>query len=299
MPGLQQFVAFAETAKQGGFAAAARQLGTAPSTISKSVQRLEDSLGVKLFHRTTRQVTLTPDGQRMYQRCQRVLAELEDLRADASGARETLSGTLRIDLPVFYGKRFVMPLLADLRRRHPELKMDISLTDLQVDLVRSGIDLAVRIGPLRDSSLVAQRVDRQALVLCGSPAYLAEHGTPHSMADLQRHALIVFRLPNTGRDRSWQLREQGRAVDYVPHPHVRVGETEGLVEAVKLGMGLCQVPDMLVQDEIASGALQEVLPTMRPPAMPIHIVYPSGRLLPARVRVTIDALQSLKHRLPG
>jgi DNA-binding transcriptional LysR family regulator len=299
MPGLQQFVAFAETAKQGGFAAAARRLGAAPSTVAKSVQRLEEGLGVKLFHRTTRQVTLTPDGERLYQRCQRVLTELEDLQADASGARQTLSGTLRIDLPVFYGKHFVLPLLAALRRQHPQLEMDISLTDLQVDLVRSGIDLAVRIGALKDSTLVAQRVDRQQLMLCASPAYLAAHGTPRCIDDLAAHATVVFRLPNTGRDRSWQFQQQGQALEYTPHPHVRMSETEGLLEAMRLGMGLCQVPDMLVQASMARGELQEVLPDLRPPAMPIHIVYPSGRLLPARVRAAIDMLQALRQRLPA
>lgn len=298
MPGLQQYIAFAETAKHGGFAAAARELGMAPSTLAKAVSRLEESLGVRLFHRTTRLVTLTPDGERLFERCQRVLAEIEDLQAEASGTRAAVSGTLRVDLPVFYGRRFVMPLLAGLQRRHPGLRLDIRLTDVVVDLVRDGIDLAVRIGALRDSTLVARRVDRQGLVLCASPAYLAARGTPLRLADLAEpaHAAIMFRLPTSGRDRPWQLREQGRPVELMPPAAVRVSETEGLLEALRLGMGLCQVPDHLVADDLARGTLQEVLPGLRPEPLPIHIVHPGGRLLPARVKVAIEALEALRHR---
>ena len=297
--GLQQFIAFAETAKHGGFAAAARELGSAPSTLAKAVARLEAALGVKLFHRTTRQVTLTPDGERLFERCQRVLAEVEDLQADASGTRAAPAGTLRIELPVFYGKTFVMPILAELCRRHPALRLDIRLTDVQVDLVRDGIDLAVRIGRLRDSTLVARRVDQQGLALCASPAYLAAHGTPRRLEDLARHAAVVFRLPTTGRDRPWQFRQRGQPVEFAPAPHVRVNETEGLLAALRLGMGLCQVPDLLVQDALARGELKEVLPSVRPEPMPIHLVYPSGRMVPTRVRSALEALEALRRRSDG
>jgi DNA-binding transcriptional LysR family regulator len=296
MQGLQQFIAFAETAKHGGFAAAAREQGVAPSTLAKAVARLEAALGVKLFHRTTRQVRLTPDGERLYQRCQRVLAEVEDLQSEASGTRALPSGTLRIDLPVFYGKRFVMPLLAALQQRHPQLQIDLRLSDAYVDLVRDGIDLALRIGKLRDSTLVARRVDRQQLVLCASPGYLAEHGTPRRVEELAGHAAIVFRLPTSGRDRPWQLRQRGAEAVLTPRARLRVDDGEGLVEALKLGMGLCQLPDMMVQGELERGELVELLPSCRPEPMPIHIVYPSGRLLPERVRVAIEALESLRQR---
>lgn len=296
MQGFQQFLAFADTAKHGGFAAAAREQGVAPSTLAKAVGRLEESLGVKLFHRTTRQVTLTPDGERLFERCQRVLAEVEDLQAEAAGTRAAPSGILRVDMPVYYGKRFVMPLLAPLRARFPGLRLDMRLNDVQVDLVRDGIDLAVRIGQLRDSSLVARRVDQQELVLCASPAYLAASGVPRRIEDLSGHATIVFRLPTSGRDRAWQFRQRGVPIEIAPDPSVRVSETEGLLEALKLGMGVGQVPDLLVRDELASGELREVLPSLRPEALPIHLVYPSGRLVPPRVRVALEALEALRQR---
>ena len=296
MQGLQQFIAFAETAKHGGFATAAREMGVAPSTVAKAVARLEAVLGVKLFHRTTRQVTLTPDGERLFQRCQRVLAEVEDLQAEASGTRAAPTGTLRIDLPVFYGKRFVMPILNELVRRHPALRLDIRLTDTKVDLIRDGIDLAVRIGRMDDSTLVARRVDQQALVLCASADYVRAHGSPRRIEELAAHRAIVFRLPTSGRDRTWQFRQRGTALDLLPEPYVRVNETEGLLAAVKMGLGLCQLPDMLVADELARGELVELLPSCRPEVMPIHLVYPSGRLLPSRVRAAIDALEALRNR---
>ena len=189
-----------------------------------------------------------------------------------------------------------MPLLAELLRRHPAMRMDIRLTDVQVDLVRDGIDLAVRIGQLRDSTLIAKRVDQQGLVLCASPAYLEAQGTPRRIEELTRHSAIVFRLPTTGRDRPWQLRRRGVPVELSPRARVRVSETEGLQEALRLGLGLCQVPDLLVQDEFARGELIEVLPSCRPEPMRINLVYPSGRLIPARVRVTLNALDALRQR---
>lgn len=296
MAGVQQFIAFAETAKHGGFAAAGRELGMTPSTIAKAVGRLEAGLGVRLFHRTTRQVRLTPDGERLYRRCQRVLAEVEELQAEASGTRATVAGTLRIDMPVFYGKHFVLPLLADLMKRHPALRIDARLSDSWVDLLREGSDLAVRIGALRDSTLVARRVDQQSLVICASRAYLASRGTPRRVEDLASHDAIAFRLPSNGRDRPWQFRQRGVGVEVQPQPRVRVNETEGLVAALRLGMGICQVPDMLVRDDLQRGELIELLPSCRPEPMPIHVVHPPGRLLPARVRVALDALAGLRAR---
>jgi DNA-binding transcriptional LysR family regulator len=203
---------------------------------------------------------------------------------------------LRVEMPVFYGREFVMPILADLLRQHPGLRLDARLGDQQVDLVRDNIDLAVRIGSLRDSTLVARRVDQQELCLCASPAYLAAHGTPRRLEDLGRHRAIVFRLPTSGRDRAWQFRQRGAEVEIVPESGVRVNETEALVAAMRLGLGLAQLPDMLVTGAIARGELVEVLPSCRPAPMPIHVVYPAGRLLPARVKIALEALLALRGR---
>lgn len=294
MQGLQQFIAFAETAKQGHFAAAARALGMAPSTLAKAVARLEGSLGVKLFHRTTRQVRLTPDGERLYQRCQRVLAEVDELQAEASGTRAVASGVLKIDAPIVWGMRRLVPLLGQLLQQHPGLQLDLRLNDGYADLVRDGIDLAVRVGHLQDSSLVARRIDWQAFALCASPVYLAAHGTPRRLDELQRHIAVVFRMPTSGRNRPWQFRRRdGEAVEINPASRVRINDGQGIVAALCAGMGISQLPTYMVADELASGELVELLPGLRPEPLPISVVYPSGRLVPARVRVAVEALGAM------
>ncbi|MEF8755683.1 MAG: LysR family transcriptional regulator [Accumulibacter sp.] len=299
MQGLQQLVAFAETAKHGSFAAAARKLGTAPSTLAKAVGRLEHSLGVKLFHRTTRQVRPTADGERLFERCRRVLEEVEALQSEAAGTRGAPAGLLRVDLPVVYGRRVVLPVLARLVERHPALQLDLRLHDAYTDLIREGIDLAVRVGTLSDSRLVARRFSEQSLLLCASPAYLREHGVPRTIDDLARHHAVVHRLPTSGRLRSWVFASDGRRRELDPRSRVQVNDGDGVVQGACLGLGLVQVPDYMVADEIASGRLVEVLSSCRAPAEPISAVYPSGRLVPPRVRAAIDALQSLGNAAAG
>jgi LysR family transcriptional regulator, regulator for bpeEF and oprC len=290
---LQQMAAFAETARHGSFAAAARELGSAPSTLAKAVARLEASLQVKLFHRTTRQVSLTPDGERLYIRCERLLAELEDLQAEASGTRDDPTGLLRVDLPIVLGREWVLPVLARLAQRHPGLQLDVRLQDGYADIVKEGIDVAVRIGPLKDSTLVAQRIASQGMVLVASRAYLEARGTPRRLEDLEAHDAVLFRLPSSGRDRPWQFRQGGRELQVHPTSRMRLSDGEGLTAAVRLGMGLAQVPDVFVRRELASGELVEVLRSLRPAPMPVLAVYPGSRLVPARVRVFLRELKSL------
>ena len=296
MQGLQQFLAFAQTARRGSFAAAARDLGGSPSTLAKSVARLENALGVKLFHRTTRQVRLTADGERLFHRCERVLAEFEDLQADAAGTRAAPTGTLRVDLPIYYGRRFVMPLLATLLRKYPALTLEVRLQDGFADLVRDGIDLAVRMGELSDSTLVARRIDWQRLVMVASPQYLKANGTPRRLEELADHKAVAFRMPSTGRSRPWTLRQGRRSVEMHPPQSVQVSDTEALGTAALLGLGLTQLPDYIVQDEVARGQLVPVLPDHQPAPMPISAVVPSGRLVPPRVRVLLEALEALRSR---
>jgi LysR family transcriptional regulator for bpeEF and oprC len=290
MHGLQQLVAFAETAKHGSFAAAARELGSAPSTLAKAVGRLEAALGLRLFHRTTRQVSLTADGERLFARCERVLAEIDELQSDAAGARAGPSGTLRIDMPIVYGRRVLLPLLAQLVQRHPELQLDARLSDAYVDLVKEGIDVAIRVGALDDSTLVARCFATQEMALVGSPAYLRRRGTPTTPAELAGHDAIVFRMPTSRRDRPWQFRTRGRAVELHPPARLRFNDGEAMVAAARLGLGLAQLPDYMVADEVAARRLVELLPDHRPPGLPVQAVTSAHRLMPPRVRVLLDML---------
>lgn len=293
MSSLQQIAAFSETARHGSFAAAARHTGQAPSTLAKSVARLEERLGVKLFHRTTRQVSLTADGERLFRRCQRLLAEVEELQADAAGVRSGPSGVLRIDMPIVLGRRAVLPVLARLAAEHPALSFDIRLQDGYADLVKEGIDLAIRVGPLSDSTLVSRRFGSQQMVLVASATYLAQRGTPRRLEQLGEHDALVFRQPSTGKDRPWQFRQKAGTVELRPASRVRISDGEGLIQAVLLHQGLAQLPGYFVQDELARGTLVEVLPALRPPPLPISIVYPGARLQPQRVKVVVDALLAL------
>lgn len=293
MHGLTTLLAFSETAKRGGFAAAARELGTAPSTLAKAVARLEARLGVRLFHRTTRQVALTADGERLFQRCQRVLAELEELHNEAAGTRAEPSGTLRIDMPIVYGRRVVMPVLARLVEQHPAVSLDARLSDSYVDLVKDGIDVAIRVGALQDSSLVARRFGSQTLKLVASAPYLERHGTPKTLRDLAAHRHVLFRLPSTGRDRPQQFSVRKRMVSMQPERGERFNDGETMVQAAEMGLGLTQVPNYMVDDQLADGRLVEVLAAYRPPVMPIHAVMPAHRQVPARVRALLDLLDEL------
>jgi LysR family transcriptional regulator for bpeEF and oprC len=296
---LQPLIAFAETAKRGSFAEASREIGCTPSSLAKSVSRLEAQLGVRLFHRTTRRVTLTDDGRRLFERSQRVLSELEQLQDEASGAREAPSGTLRIDMPVALGRIVMLPLLAQLAEQHPGLSIDARFSDRYTDLVREGIDVAIRTGTLDDSSLVARPFARQELLLVASPSYVRRAGTPTSLANLSQHTAIMFRVPSNGRQRPWHFRANGRELTTTPPSRVCVDDGDAIVYAAMLGIGIGQVPHYMVTDALAAGTLVELLPTVRPAPMQIAAVMPSARMVPTRVRALLTLLERSAAAFPA
>ena len=298
MQGLQSLLAFAETAKHGGFAAAARELGSSPSALAKAVGRLEAGLGLRLFHRTTRQVSLTADGERLFERCQRVLAEFEELQTEAAGARAAPSGVLRISMPLFYGRTVMLPVLAQLLQQHPGLELDARLSDAYVDLVKESVDVAIRAGELQDSTLVARRFDSQTLLFVATPSYLAQHGTPRAPGDLATHRPILFRLPGRGRDMPLRFRVGSKSVALQPARALRFNDGDAMLQAVVLGLGAAQLPDYMVDDGIRAGRFVELLAAHRPPSIPIHAVMPGQRLMPTRVRVLLDALAAMAPRVP-
>jgi len=299
MIALQPLIAFAETYKRGSFAEASRELGCTPSSLAKGVSRLESELGVRLFHRTTRRVTPTDDGRRLFDRCQRVLAELDQLRTEAGGTNEQPIGTLRINMPVAFGRIVMLPILAELAARSPELSIDARFSDRYIDIVREGMDVAIRTGDLDDSTLVARPFAQQELLLFASPEYVERAGRPERPADLVRHTAIVFRVPTTGRPRPWQVRAAGRSLTISPASRLLVDDGDAVVAAARLGAGIGQVPHYMVTAALASGELIEVLPDCRPRTMAISVVMPSSRLVPARVRALIALLQQRSDRFPA
>ncbi len=296
--GLKPLMAFAETAKRGSFTAAAREIGCTPSTLAKAVGRLETQLSVRLFYRTTRQVTLTDDGRRLFARCERVLAELDLLQEEAAGGADEPSGTLRIDMPVSFGRLVMLPLLAQLLQQHPHLSIDARFTDDYTDLVKEGIDVAIRTGTLRDSTLVARPIGVQDLLLIAAPSYLARTGVPGTLSGLTEHSAVLFRVPVTGKDRPWYFRVGNRNIIVTPRSRVRVDGGDELVRAAILGMGIGQVPHYMVTEPLARGELVELLPRFRPLAMPIAAVMPGARMVPSRVRALLELLQRSTDSFP-
>ena len=292
MPLLQ---AFAQVAKQRSFAKAARELGLSASAVTKGVQRLEHQVNLRLFQRTTRRVSLTQEGEEFYARCRRVLDELDELSLLTAGT-STASGLLRIDVPMTYGKKVVLPALARLARSHAGLRFEIRLSDQFADIVGSGVDAVVRVGEVADTRLVARRIGRQQLAVYGSPDYLRRKGRPRRPADVHAHDCIVFQLPTTGRERPWEFEAKGKRMALRLNAAHVVNDGEGLVSAACAGLGLTQVPDLIANDAVKAGLLEEVLALYRPPPMPISVVFATRRNMPLRLRVFIDALVGHSER---
>jgi len=290
MAGLQAFVAFSEAARRGGFAGAARELGVSPSAVAKNVARLEADLGLRLFHRTTRKVALTSEGRELYERCRRIVEEIDALRDEAAGARAEPGGTLRLNVPITFGKRVVVPRLAELVRRHPGIMLDVSFSDRYADIVSEGLDAAIRVGPLADSTLVARPFARHVMIVCAAPDYLRELGVPRSPDALAKHRCLVSRMPTSKRLRPWTFTRDGQRVDMEPQPIAVFDDGEAIVEAAAVSMGLAQVPDYMAADALNRGRLVEVLKRHRPPPAQIVIVYPSARRVTPRLKALVDVL---------
>ena len=201
MSSLRLLVVFAEAARQGSFAAAARELGLSSSAVVKGIARLELSLRVRLFHRTTRHVHLTQEGEALFERCRRILADMEDLERASANVSELATGVLRIDAPVTYGRQVLLPVLARLASENPGLEIDLRLSDVYADVISSGLDAVVRAGEIADSQMIAHRFDSQHIGVYGAPAYFARRGRPKEPADLERQDCVRFRVPSTGRNR--------------------------------------------------------------------------------------------------
>jgi DNA-binding transcriptional LysR family regulator len=293
MTSLDLIVSFTAAAHHASFAHAARELGLSPSAVAKNVARFEAQLDMRLFHRTTRQVRLSPDGEKVYDRCRRIMHDVESLEATATEARSQASGTLRIDMPATYGRQVVLPLLMKLTACHPALKIDARFSDHLVDIIKEGLDAAVRIGPLADSSLVGREFDQQRICTYSSPPYLEQFGEPRSPEELAKHACLLFRLPSSGRDRPWQFRCGRRNICLTPESGVRLGDGEALIQAAVAGFGLVQAPTYFAESDVRCGRLVEVLQQFRPPPLPISLVYPGPRYVPLRVRVLAEALAKL------
>lgn len=289
---LQGVLTFVVAARSHSFTEAAERLGISKSAVGKSIARLEERLGTQLFHRSTRRISLTADGEAYFSACSAGLEEISTAeRGLGPGDREP-SGRLRVDMPVAFGRRVGAPLLFEIAQKYPALQLNITFSDHLVDPIEEGIDLLVRFGELKDTSgLVARPLMRQRWVICASPSYLAQAGEPQDLPDLAHHHCIVGH--RRGQPLSWRVRLEGETVRYAPPSTHQIGDGEVMIIGAVAGVGLCQMPYSLLKEDIDAGRLVEVLQEFEPEPIDVHAVWPKVSHLRPKVRYVVDELVKL------
>jgi DNA-binding transcriptional LysR family regulator len=280
---------FAAAARAGSFTVAAERLGLTKSAVGKAVARLEARLGTKLFHRTTRLTRLTADGEAYLAACAAAIDEITAAQAALASAGRVLSGRLRVDMPVAFGRRVLLPILIDIARSHPDLNLSLTFTDATSDLLHDDVDLAIRFGALKDSShLIARHLVDQDRVICAAPSYLDRHGRPKISADLRSHYCVVG--SPKGPPLAWVIREDGEEKRFTPPPTHQLSDGEAMVAAAVAGLGLCQVPVSMAREHLARGELEAVLTDISTVPVEVHAVWPRQAHLSPRVRHLVDRL---------
>jgi len=290
---------FCLAAEHGNFTSAANVAGVTPAAVSRSISRLEERLGVQLFVRTTRQIRLTNAGQLYFDRCRQALGQLIDAESEVSGGQRTPSGLLRISMPTPYAHYRVLPLLPEFRARHPEVQVEVHLSNRNIDFADENYDLAIRGRTPPDSNLIARKLEDAELVLVATPAYLKRAGTPKTLEDLQRHDCIQFELPSTGRKISWPFHVNEREVIDVSTSggYCCSDDVLGIVTLARNGAGLVQTYRFVVEKDLERGDLVELLPQHGGTSRPFILLYPHARHLSLRVRTFVDFL--VKKRQPA
>jgi DNA-binding transcriptional LysR family regulator len=277
--------------ESGTFSAAGERLGVAKSVISRRVSQLEQRLGSRLLHRTTRRLSLTEAGRNFYQRAVQILADLDDAEQGVSSASTELRGTLKLAAPLSFGLAHLSSALTDFLDQHPAIEVNLDLNDRHVNLVEEGFDLAVRIGQLEDSTLVARRLGTSRMVTCASRAYLERHGEPLHPNDLQRHTGLQY--SNISYKQHWQfVARDGETLQAQPQIRIRANNGEALACAAVAGMGITTGPTFILGRYLKEGKLQRILIDYRRPSLGIFAVTPPGRLVPQRVQLFIEFLSS-------
>lgn len=294
MPSVEQalsgIVIFVTAARAGSFTLAADRLGITKSAVGKSIAKLEDRLGCKVFHRSTRRLALTVDGEAYFASCSLAVDEILAAEAFLTSNQKTPGGRLRIDLPAAYGRSVVLPVLLDILAAYPELKLTVTFSDSVVDLIEEGIDLSIRFGTLKDSSgLVARRLAVQKQIICAAPSYIEKYGYPKSLEELQQHRCIVnYRR---GQRVSWTVLDEAGVLTRITPPGTHeVGDGDAIIAMAAAGQGICQMPGSLIRDHLNAGRLVPVLENYSQGDVAIHAVWPQTRHLQPKVRRVVDEL---------
>jgi DNA-binding transcriptional LysR family regulator len=288
MDRIEAMQAFVAVADAEGFAPAARKLGLSPSGVTRLIAALEERLGARLLQRTTRSVTLTDVGTRYLERVRRILADVEEAESSAEGERTRPSGRLVVSAPIGFGRLHVSPVMSKYLARYAEVSAELRLSDRMINLVEDGVDLAVRIGHLPDSTLVARHVGEMRRIIVASNAYLKRRGEPKTPQAIASHDTIQF-----GPAPDWRFVEDGREIRIASTPRFTTNSADAAIQYAEQGGGLTRVLAYQAAEALKRGRLKIVLAKFEQPAVPIHVVYPTSRLLSAKVRAFVDLVTEI------
>ncbi len=297
MHNLNALQTFARVAESRSFTIAAERLGLTPSAVSKSVSKLEGELGVRLLHRSTRLVSLTNDGAVFFERCRHILTEIDDAKRALTLSNVVPQGKLRVQMPVGFGRRVVAPALLRFTEQNPGLSLDVELSDRSPDFAYEGIDLAIHIGPITDTRLVARHLCNLSFAAYASPDYLARNGEPATPEELDRHHCLAYIFPMTGNYRPWQFSKDGRTFAKTVSGGLNMNNAESLLEAAVAGAGITMISNFIAAEALQRGELRRILTQYVAKGPEVHVVYLPGRHLSAKVRVFIDFLSTLVERI--
>ncbi|MDY7577396.1 LysR family transcriptional regulator [Herbaspirillum sp. RTI4] len=298
MDKFQAMQVFTRVVDANSFTRAAESLGLPRTTVTNMLQNLESLLHVRLLNRTTRRLSLTPDGAAYYERCVRILGDVEETEALFLDAKRGPRGRLRIDVPPSIGRLMLLPKLGDFHARYPEIELVFGMSDRPVDMVREQVDCVIRIGELQDSSMVARRIGTLHSVTCAAPAYLEQYGEPRTIAELQQHRAVHYFSSRTGRDIDWDFVVDGVATEVKVKGAISVNDGEAYVACALQGMGMIQPPLYMVKLQLQSGLLREILPQWSSSPMPIFVGYLHNRHLSPKVRAFVDWVAELFAECP-
>ncbi len=291
LPDVEAFIAVVE---HGSLTAGAVGLSTTASVLSRAITRLEARLGCQLLRRTTRRLSLTDAGQLYLEQARAAFGLIDDAERQIQGWQRELTGRVRLSVPSTYGHYHLPKLLQRFTQEYPQVHVELNITNRNVDLVAEGFDLAIRLGYLPDSGLVARKLEDAELCLVTSPEYLEREGVPQDLASLRKHACIPFLMPSTGRVVPWLFREGQQDIDWIPATAIEVtDDVLGVVSLAEQGLGICQTYDFVVHERIQRGQLVEILPQLRGRSRPFSLIYAPHRRLSAASRALIDVLVRL------
>ncbi|SNT64496.1 transcriptional regulator, LysR family [Tardiphaga sp. OK246] len=296
MDRIELFRTFARVVECASFTRAADTLGLPRSSVSAAVIDLEARVGARLLHRTTRKVSPTQDGAAFYERCLRLIADVDDAENLFRQTAAQPSGKLRIDVPGRIGRLIIAPALPDFLERYPHITIDLGITDRAINLVEESADCVLRVGPLSDSGMIARKIGDLPLINVASPGYLARHGTPQTPNDLSDHWAVNYASPSTGRVEDWEWVEGGTLRTLPMRGRVTVNSAEAYIACCLAGLGLIQIPTYDVRGHVEAGQLAEAMPDHRAEPMPMTLLYPHREHLSRRLQVFADWLEALLKR---